>query len=204
MEAKLNMPVIKAAKPSIILAPQPKAALTAAMPAQVDACEAVDGAGTPGRHVWRDAESERKPSGDGGRDRQSLRRDERPGSRAARRGGIDGNRQWNEVRLERRNGRARSIRGHSGGNGNIATGYTRQGCVGGNSGNNGSGRKRLRPINAVPTATNLEVLSKPPVQYTSEARQLKVQGDVILRVTFTANGRVMIAGRGAWTWSRTG
>jgi TonB family protein len=30
------------------------------------------------------------------------------------------------------------------------------------------------------------VISKPPVQYTSEARQLKVQGDVILRVTFTA------------------
>ena len=34
MEAKLNTPQIKAAKPSIILAPQPKAALTAAMPAQ--------------------------------------------------------------------------------------------------------------------------------------------------------------------------
>jgi hypothetical protein len=34
MEAKLNTPQIKAAKPAIILAPQPKAALTAAMPAQ--------------------------------------------------------------------------------------------------------------------------------------------------------------------------
>jgi hypothetical protein len=37
-------------------------------------------------------------------------------------------------------------------------------------------------------STNLEVISKPSVQYTSEARQLKVQGDVILRVTFTAAG----------------
>jgi TonB family protein len=47
---------------------------------------------------------------------------------------------------------------------------------------------------AEPKSTNLEVLSKPTVQYTSEARQLKVQGDVILRVTFTANGQVVIRG----------
>jgi TonB family protein len=38
------------------------------------------------------------------------------------------------------------------------------------------------------------VISKPPVQYTSEARQLKVQGDVILRVTFTAAGQVVVQG----------
>ncbi len=43
-----------------------------------------------------------------------------------------------------------------------------------------------------PASTNLEVLSKPPVQYTSEAKQLKVQGDVILRVTFTAAGHVVV------------
>jgi TonB family protein len=42
--------------------------------------------------------------------------------------------------------------------------------------------------------TSLEVLSKPPVQYTSEARQLKVQGDVVLRVTFTASGQVVVKG----------
>jgi TonB family protein len=30
------------------------------------------------------------------------------------------------------------------------------------------------------------------VEYTPEARQLKVQGDVILRVTFTAVGRVVV------------
>ena len=45
-----------------------------------------------------------------------------------------------------------------------------------------------------PVATNLEVLSKPPVQYTAEAKQLKVQGDVILRVTFTAAGHVVVDG----------
>jgi TonB family protein len=47
---------------------------------------------------------------------------------------------------------------------------------------------------AVPRYTQLEVLSKPPVRYTSEARQLRVQGDVVLRVTFTANGQVIIQG----------
>jgi TonB family protein len=38
------------------------------------------------------------------------------------------------------------------------------------------------------------VISKPPAQYTSEAKQLKVQGDVILRVTFTAAGHVVVEG----------
>ena len=45
---------------------------------------------------------------------------------------------------------------------------------------------------AKPVLTNLEVLSKPPVQYTAEARQNKVQGDVVLRVTFTASGQVVV------------
>ncbi len=45
-----------------------------------------------------------------------------------------------------------------------------------------------------PKATSLEVLSKPQVQYTSEARQLRVQGDVVLRVTFTAAGQVLVDG----------
>jgi TonB family protein len=47
-------------------------------------------------------------------------------------------------------------------------------------------------MTGTPASTNLEVLSKPPVQYTAEAKQLKVQGDVILRVTFTAAGQVVI------------
>ena len=47
---------------------------------------------------------------------------------------------------------------------------------------------------ATPVAPNLEVISKPPVQYTGEARQLKVQGDVVLRVTFTASGQVVVQG----------
>ena len=56
-------------------------------------------------------------------------------------------------------------------------------------------RLRLRPRwLSEPVSTDLEVLSKPPVQYTSEARQLRVQGDVVLRVTFLASGQVVVQG----------
>jgi hypothetical protein len=57
---------------------------------------------------------------------------------------------------------------------------------------------------AEPVSTNLEVISKPPVQYTSEARQLKVQGDVVLRVTFLGSRPGGGAGVCAWTGPRTG
>jgi TonB family protein len=43
-------------------------------------------------------------------------------------------------------------------------------------------------------STKVEVLSKPPVRYTSEARQLRVEGDVVLSVTFLANGQVVVRG----------
>ena len=47
---------------------------------------------------------------------------------------------------------------------------------------------------AGPPPTDVVVISKPQAEYTSEARQLKVQGEVILRVTFTANGQVVVQG----------
>jgi TonB family protein len=50
----------------------------------------------------------------------------------------------------------------------------------------------VQQVVAKPVTTELEVLSKPPVQYTSEAKQLRVQGEVILRVTFTATGQVLV------------
>jgi TonB family protein len=52
----------------------------------------------------------------------------------------------------------------------------------------------IRPVVQQVAATNLEVLSKPPVQYTAEARQLHVQGDVVLRVTFLSSGQVVVEG----------
>ncbi len=49
-----------------------------------------------------------------------------------------------------------------------------------------------KTVGAVPT--DVVVISKPQPEYTSEAKQLKVQGDVILRVTFTASGQVVVQG----------
>ena len=56
---------------------------------------------------------------------------------------------------------------------------------------------------SAPVSTNLEVISKPPVQYTAEARQLKVQGDVVLRVTFLATRSGGRSGSGSRTGPRT-
>ena len=91
-------------------------------------------------------------------------------------------------------------------------GTSGQGCLGGNSGRSryGNAGKYGKVASAgIPAATSaavaknkiapryndeIEVLSKPPVQYTGEARQLHVQGDVVLSVTFLASGRVVVNG----------
>jgi TonB family protein len=53
-----------------------------------------------------------------------------------------------------------------------------------------------RPIIAPsePESTSVEVISKPPVQYPIEARELKIEGDVVLSVTFSASGQVLVHG----------
>ncbi len=43
-------------------------------------------------------------------------------------------------------------------------------------------------------STSLEVLYKPPARYTPEARQLHIEGQVVLRVTFLASGQVVVDG----------
>lgn len=47
---------------------------------------------------------------------------------------------------------------------------------------------------AEPQSTSVEVLSKPPVQYPAEARQSHIEGDVVLSVTFLADGQVLVHG----------
>jgi TonB family protein len=43
-------------------------------------------------------------------------------------------------------------------------------------------------------STSVEVLSKPPVQYTSDARRSRIEGDVVLSVTFLTSGQVVVHG----------
>jgi TonB family protein len=135
------------------------------------------------------------PAGHGGGHRQSLRRHAGSGGRAAWRGGLDGHRQRTQVRLECRRGGQGGLGRHSG----RYTGTAQPAANYGNGKVASAGipaPDRLRSSRRLRNAatTNLEVLSKPPVQYTSEARQLKVQGDVVLRVTFTASGQVVVQG----------
>jgi len=195
MEAKVSVPVVKQTKPSIILAPQPKAALTAAAPAQVAQAHP----STAPVHLGETFGVTPNPNAS------------RPATIAA-----IGN-PWGGM-----NGPAVAPRGVVGstGIGNGTKSGSNAGVVGrvasagipgatgtGNGTVYGTGRVASAGIptvqraavvtpaaDAIPRSTNLEVISKPQVQYTPEARQLRVQGDVVLRVTFTASGQVLIQG----------
>jgi TonB family protein len=194
MEARLNAPIMRAAKPAVILSPQPKAALTAAAPAQVPQAHP----STAPVHFGQTFGVTPNPNAT------------RPATVAAIGNPYGG-----------MNGRAEAPRGvvgstgigngtRSGSNSGIvgrvasagipgATGTAPSGAYGGarvaSTGIPTVTAPALSPrMTATPTFTSLEVLSKPSAVYTTEARQLKVQGDVILRVTFMATGRVVVQG----------
>lgn len=193
MEAKVKVPVIKQAKPAIILAPQPKAALTAAAPAQVVQAHPSTTpvhlgetfGVTPNANAARPATVAAIGNPYGGMN----------GAAVAPRGVVGSAGIGNGTR--------------SGSNAGTVGRVASAGIPGGTGTANvyGGGKVASAGIpavqkaavatpamNAVPRSTNLEVLSKPPVQYTAEARQLRVQGDVVLRVTFTADGQVIVKG----------
>jgi TonB family protein len=53
-------------------------------------------------------------------------------------------------------------------------------------------REREKPPGALDS--EVEIVSKPKPVYTEEARSLKLEGDVVLDVTFTSSGRVVVLG----------
>jgi TonB family protein len=194
MEAKV-VPTVKSAKPSVILAPQPKAALTAAAPAQVPQAHPSTTpvhlgetfGVTPNANATRPATVAAIGNPYGGMNGPAVAPRGVVGSTGIGNGTKSGSNAGTVGKVA-----SAGIPGATGtGNGNSYNGgkvaaagipAVQQAAV-------------VTPAaNAVPKSTNLEVLSKPPVQYTSEARQLRVQGDVVLRVTFTANGQVVIQG----------
>ena len=193
MEAKVNMPAMQA-KPQIILAPQPHAALDRRHAGAGQQSQALHRARASGRNLRRHAESQCDASGHRVCHRQSLWRHERSGGRAPWRGRIDGHRERHQVRLQLRHVRAKLLRPAFRAPAAREHGIElRQGGLGRNSRQH-AGLQPLPRQAVEPVATNLEVLSKPPVQYTAEARQLKVEGDVVLRVTFLASGQVVVQG----------
>lgn len=56
----------------------------------------------------------------------------------------------------------------------------------------GGGPSTARAAKADPPATPIVVVTKPLPQYTAEAKQLKIEGDVTLEVRFTASGQVQV------------
>jgi len=192
MESKLNAPEIKAAKPAIVLAPQPKAALTAAMPAQTNTVKASTApvhlgetfGVTPNPNATRPATVAAIGNPYGGMQ----------GPAVAPHGVIGSAGIGNGLKAGSNAGAIGKVAqaGIPGGTGTASTGYPTGGRVGSVGIKNevaatpaAQQRKEVAP-------TSLQVISKPAVQYTAEARQLKVQGDVVLRVTFTAAGQVIV------------
>ena len=192
MEAKVNAPVMRESKPAIILAPQPKAALTATAPAlepQARPSTAPVHLGqlygvTPHLNAVRPATVAAIGSPYGTTKGPAITPRGVVGSTGIGTGTSAGSN-------ERIIGRVASagIPGSAGTERSAMTGHvTAAGIPAATSVASAS------PMRAVPASTSLEVLSKPLVGYTPEARQLKLQGDVILNITVTANGRVIVHG----------
>jgi TonB family protein len=192
MEAKLAMPVVKEAKPAIILAPQPKAALTAAMPAQNNTVKP----STAPVHLGQTFGATPNPNAF------------KPATIAAI-GNPYGGMQGPAVAPHGVVGSAGIGNGLKSGSNAGTVGKVASAGIPGATGTSNASYGKVAsagipvqtaqaavPIKTTvaPAATTLEVLSKPPVQYTSEARQLGVQGDVVLRVTFLATGQVVVQG----------
>ncbi len=192
MEAKITMPVVKPAKPAIVLAPQPKAALAAAMPAQSPQAKP----STAPVHLGETFGVTPNPNA------------ARPATIAAI-GNPYGGMQGPSVAPHGVVGSTGIGNGTNAGSNAGAVGRVASAGIPGATGaaSNGTYGKVasagipaattvavVQTVKTQPAFTNLELISKPAVQYTAEARQLKVQGDVILRVTFLANGQIAVQG----------
>jgi TonB family protein len=192
MDAKVQMPEMKPAKAAIVLAPQPKAALTAAMPAQsaqVKPSTAPVHLGetfgvTPNPNATRPATIAAIGNPYGGTQ----------GAAVAPHGVVGSTGIGNGTNAGSNAGMVGKVAsaGIPGATGTAPSGtYGRVASAGIPTATTVAVVQR---VNTQPAFTNLELISKPAVQYTAEARQLKVQGDVILRVTFLANGQVAVQG----------
>ncbi len=190
IEAKVIVPTIKAAKPAVILAPQPKTALAAApMPAQVPQTKVSTApvhlgqtfGVTPNPNASRPATIAAIGNPYGGMTGQAI----------APHGVVGSVGIGNGIK----SGSNTAVVGKVASAGIPGTASVAPGSMGkvASTGIPGMTAVAAAPkATAAPVFTNLEVLSKPPVQYTSEAKQFRVQGDVILRVTFLSTGQVVV------------
>jgi TonB family protein len=191
MEAKLTAPVMKPAKPAIVLAPQPKAALTAAMPAQTPQVKPSTApvhlgetfGATPNPNATRPATVAAIGNPYGGMQGPAVAPHGVVGSTGIGDGVKAGSNAGTVGKVA-----SAGIPGATGDSAGKAYGKVASAGIP----TAVAAAPMAQRAAAAPTTSNLEVISKPPVQYTSEARQLKVEGDVVLRVTFLADGQVVV------------
>lgn len=190
IESKVVVPVIKAAKPAVILAPQPKSALASApMPAQVPQTRVSTApvhlgqtfGVTPNPNATRPATIAAIGNPYGGMNGRAI----------APHGVVGSVGIGNGIKSGSNTGTVGKV-ASAGIPGATSTSASSMGKVA-STGIPGMTAVAAAPkMVAAPVFTNLEVISKPPVQYTAEAKQFKVQGDVILRVTFLSTGQVVV------------
>ena len=198
MEAKVNLPDIQARQQVVTLAPQPKAALApAAMPAQDNSRKPSTApvhfgqtfGVTPNPNATRPATIAAIGNEYGNSRGPAIAPHGVPGST-----GIgDGTKFGNNGGRPGVVGKVASA-GIPGATGTAGTGAYSGGRVATTGIPTVTKAVVVQQVVEKPASTSLEVISKPPVQYTAEARQLKIQGDVVLRVTVTASGQVIVKG----------
>lgn len=197
LKEEVKLPTIQAAKPQVVLAPQPKAALAqAAAPAlepqqhpSVTAVHLGDLNGVrPNPNATRPATVAALGNPYGGMQ----------GNAEAPRGVVGSTGFGNGVKSGSSAGTAGRVAsaGIPGGNG-----QAQQGAYGGGqrvasagipaatAGPNSTGSAMM---SSEPKTTPPVLLSHAEPEYTSEAKQLKIQGDVVLRVTITTDGRMVV------------
>jgi TonB family protein len=194
MEAKLTIPQVKAEKPQIVLAPQPKAAITAAaMPAQNNQVKPSTApvhlgdtfGATPNPNATRPATIAAIGNPYGGNQGPAVAPHGVVGSTGIGNGLKSGSNAGTLGKVASAGIPGASGTGPAGNYGKVASaGIPTQTAA----------APAPRMMTDQVHSTSVEVLSKPPVIYTNEARQLHVEGDVVLSVTFLATGQVVVHG----------
>ena len=196
LEAKATpLPVVKAAKPQIVLAPQPKAALaTAAMPAQVAQAKPSTAAvhlgetfgATPNPNATKPATVAAIGNLNGGMNGPAVAPHGVVGSTGLGNGVQSGSNSGSMGRVA-----SAGIPNSAGSTANGAYAAGRVASAGIPQQTVAAAPQMVASV--APSNTQAEVAIPRPL-YTDEAKQLKIQGAVVLRVTFYANGSIQVLG----------
>ncbi|HEY9128106.1 MAG TPA: energy transducer TonB [Acidobacteriaceae bacterium] len=197
MKDEAAVPKIQAAKPAVVLQPQPKAALTAAAPAVtpqphpiVEATHLGDLNGVkPNANASKAATVAALGNPYGGAQGPAAAPRGVVGSAGIGNGTKAGSNAGSQGRVASAGIPGGNGASNSGGYGNANSGHVSSAGIQGVT----------QPANVAPAVAAPKAETTPPVllshsqpEYTPEAKQLKIQGDVVLRVTITTSGQMIV------------